>query len=99
MYKSTRCKLGEAVTLKFQITQHSRYSNLMKKLITNLGCGRIELNKERSAVYFLVTKFNDILQKIIPFFEKYPLEGLKSLDFACFKKVAELMKDKADMTE
>jgi hypothetical protein len=42
----------------------------MISLITNLRCGRIELNlgRKMSAVYFIVTKFKDITEKIIPFF-------------------------------
>jgi len=31
---------------------------------------------------------------IIPFFEKYPISGIKSLDFADFKKVYEMLKKK-----
>ena len=37
--------------------------------------------------------------KIIPFFEKYPIKGVKALDYADFCKVAELMKNKAHLTE
>jgi hypothetical protein len=48
---------------------------------------------------FTVRKLSDILKIIIPFFEKYPLRGTKSLDFADFCKVAELMKDKAHLTK
>jgi len=46
-----------------------------------------------------VTEFSDVTEKIIPFFYKHPIEGKKSLDFAHFKRVAELMKDKAHLTE
>jgi len=42
-YNSSTCKSGEAVMLKFHIAQHSRDNELMRSLITNLGCGRIEL--------------------------------------------------------
>ena len=36
--------------------------------------------------------FSDIINIIIPFFEKYPILGIKSLDFADFKKVADIVK-------
>ena len=39
-----------------------------------------------------------IVNKIIPFFNDYPILGIKSLDFADFKKVAELMKTKQHLT-
>lgn len=35
---------------------------------------------------------------IIPFFETYPIQGTKSLDFADFKKVAEILKKKEHLT-
>ena len=60
-------KLGKSVVLKFHIVQHSRDIELMKMLISTLGCGRIELALKQSAVYYVVTKFQDILEKLIPF--------------------------------
>ena len=70
----------------------------MKILITALGCGRIELNLARSAVYFLVTRYQDITEKVIPFFDKYSLKGVKVSDYSYFKKVAILMSNKAHLT-
>lgn len=96
---SSTTKLGEAVILKFYIAQHSRDKDLIKSLINNFGCGRIELNLEKSAVYFVITKFKDITDKVIPFFEKYPIQGVKALKFSNFKKVFELMKNKSHLTK
>ena len=36
---------------------------------------------------------------IIPFFQKYPIIGVKAKDFEDFTKVALLMQDKAHLTE
>lgn len=47
---------------------------------------------------FTIRNFTDIVNTIIPFFEKYPILGAKSLDFADFKKVAELVKNKEHLT-
>jgi LAGLIDADG endonuclease len=43
-------------------------------------------------VDFQVTKFSDIINIIIPFFIKYPIQRQKALDFEYFKKAAEIMK-------
>lgn len=64
----------------------------MKILISTLGCGRIELNLAKSAVYFLVTKYQDIVNKVIPFFDKYLIKGVKVSDYSYFKKVAILIR-------
>ena len=37
--------------------------------------------------------------KLYPFFNDYPIQGIKSLDFADFKKVAEIIKNKDHLTD
>ena len=69
----------------------------MISLIEYLNCGNI--NKKSKAVDFKVTKFSDIMYKIIPFFKKYPIEGVKLKDFHDFCKVADLVKDKKHLTK
>jgi LAGLIDADG endonuclease len=49
-------------------------------------------------VDFQVTKFSDIVNIIIPFFDKYPIQGQKALDFEDFKKVVEIMKSNDHLT-
>lgn len=61
-----------------------------------LDCGKIY--KSRMAVDFLVSKINDITNKIIPFFNKYNIVGIKSQDFQYFKKVAFLIKNRDHLT-
>jgi hypothetical protein len=39
---------------------------------------------------YVVYKFYDILNKIIPFFDTYSLKGKKLLDFYDFKKIASI---------
>jgi hypothetical protein len=89
---------GYTVLLRFQIAQHNRDVELMKSFITYLECVRIEENSKSSMVYFVVSRFEDIIKKVIPFFDKYPIFGIKSMDFKSFKNVAKLMQGKAHLT-
>lgn len=57
----------------------------MKILISTFGCGRIELN-------LAITKYQDIVDKVIPFFDKYLIKGVKVSDYSDFKKVAILIR-------
>lgn len=50
------------------------------------------------SVHLQVMNIKDIQDIIIPFFEKYRIQGKKSLDFLDFKKVAELIKNKEHLT-
>ena len=49
-------------------------------------------------INFQITKFSDIVNIIIPFFDKYPIQGQKALDFEDFKKVVEIMKTNDHLT-
>ena len=92
-------KTGKSVVLKFHIVQHSRDLELIKSLISHLGCGRVELALKQSAVYFVVTNLQDILGKIIPLFDKCNIQGIKHLDYDDFRKVAMLLQDKQHLSE
>ena len=43
--------------------------------------------------------FKILKKKIIPFFNKYKIQGVKQLDFLDFCKIVELMKNKAHLTK
>ena len=62
-----------------------------------MGCGKIYLYKEK--VNFRVTKYSDLSGKIIPFFQKYSVLGVKALDFKDFCIAAEMMKNKKHLTQ
>ena len=77
--KSNSHKIGYQVWLEFSIKQHERDKKLMWLISKYLGCGKIyKDSRPRSPVcYFRIIKFKDIQNKLIPFFEKYPLIGVK----------------------
>ena len=96
-YKSN-AKLGITPKLIFSVTQHSRDKELMSNFVTYLGCGRYTKRSSGDAGDFLCTRFSEIVGKIIPFFNEYPIIGSKLKDFEDWKKVAELMSTKAHLT-
>ncbi len=107
--KSEAHKTGFVVQLRMTIGQHSRDTFLINSLIQYLNCGRFSKSSTASFVKFAVSSCDDINEKIIPFFDKSPLQGTKRLDFLTplrrvrgkptdFCRVAELMKEKAHLT-
>ena len=60
------------------------------------GCGNFY--EEGKKVRYIVTNFPDIKNKIIPFFQKYLIEGNKSQDFKDFCNAAEIIKEKGHLT-
>lgn len=59
-----------------------------KNMKTSVHCSE----SKNTALLQIKSKF-DIENKIIPFFSKYPLVGIKPLDFEDFKKASELVKN------
>ena len=90
---------GLSVSLVFSISQHVRDEVLLTKFIDYLGCGKIERASTRpDGVTFVINKFSDIKEKVIPFFHSYTLQGIKYMDFQDFVKIANLMENKGHLT-
>ena len=105
--KSSENKVGHRFRLKFGSCLHIRDRNLLigianyfNILNNNLMASKYIYDSATRETNLLQIKNNsDIINKIIPFFDQYPILGIKSLDFADFKKVAELVKNKEHLTE
>lgn len=70
----------------------------MKRLVEYLGCGRLIYTPARDSCDIRVSSFSNIVDIIIPFLDKYPIQGEKSLDYACLQKAADIMKAKGHLT-
>jgi NADH:ubiquinone oxidoreductase subunit 2 (subunit N) len=88
---------SKGVALIFKVTQDKRDEKLLKSLVDYFKCGRYYTCLSNAADY-IVTKFDDINTKIIPFLKKYSTLGDKGLYFASFKHVAGLMENKTYLT-
>jgi hypothetical protein len=83
------------VWLHFQITQHNRDTLLMERIVTYLGWGGSVKKRNTDAVDFKLNKFETLDSIIIPFFQKYPLQSAKCLDYLSFIEVANIIKSKS----
>jgi hypothetical protein len=98
------------VSLRFTIVQHNKDEQLLQSFIKYFSLAEglstagkkskyVYKYKDKDAVRFDVTRYSDLTEKIIPFFDKYPICGDKAKDFEDFKKVALLIQSKAHLTE
>ena len=92
--------LGKRVQLRFGIGLNIRDKALIKYLTVyfNLSDNLKNIYFDLNSARFEVVKFSNITDKIIPFFEKYPIQGKKSLDFIYFKQAVEIIKSKNHLT-
>lgn len=92
------------VRLIFEIELREDDEPILHEIQKSLNCGNIyRLDYERYAkwrphVKFKVSNFTDISQKVIPFFQRYPLQAKKRLQFEKFCQVAELIKSRQHLT-
>lgn len=94
--QSVKYTAGYQIQTRLRITQHTRDRALLYLIASYFDCGKIELS--RNVENFCVSSYKEVVNIIIPFFNKYPLLGSKNLEFEDFCKVAELMKNKAHLT-
>ena len=92
-------EIKEKVRLRFQISQHFRDAALLNSFIEYFDCGNYYLKSDKDLSEFVVEKFSNIFNNIIPFFKEYPIFGIKALDFADFCEAADIMKVGGHLTE
>lgn len=74
------------MSFKFTITQETLELDMLKELILFFGCGNVNTSLTHGGV-FVVGSMIDLQTKVIPFFDKYPLQTKKYYSFLLFKKV------------
>nr|ADN05145.1 LAGLIDADG homing endonuclease I-LtrII [Leptographium truncatum]ADZ76452.1 LAGLIDADG homing endonuclease [Leptographium truncatum]4LQ0_A Chain A, LAGLIDADG homing endonuclease [Leptographium truncatum] len=92
-------KTGYAVLTYFELAMNSKDKQLLEliKKTFDLECN-IYHNPSDDTLKFKVSNIEQIVNKIIPFFEKYTLFSQKRGDFILFCKVVELIKNKEHLT-
>ena len=96
--KSLTTKIGFQVQLRFQITQHSVDKTFMCSLVNFWSCGKVFFSLRENKVDFQNLNFKDLCDKVIPLFQRIPLQGVKSKDFSDFCKAVDIMKVKGHLT-
>ena len=75
----------------FHVTQHSKHKEILYEIQKIMNCG-IVIKKygQENTMQFVVQNRKDLVNKIIPFFRKYPLI-VKARDFEIFAEVVRRM--------
>ena len=96
--KAPKNNLGWQLEASFTINLHKKDVELLKLIQAYFGgVGRI--GKERNGCCdFSVSSLNQILTRIVPHFDKYPLNSQKHADYLLFREVVMMMKDGEHLT-
>lgn len=96
--KSDELKVGYRAEIGFQITQHSRDQVFMESFIPYFNCGKLKKDARHLVLYFTVSNFTHLIERIIPFFQEHKIQGVKFLDYEDWCKAADIIKTKAHLT-
>jgi len=97
-------KKGQGLTgfkpfLEFKITQKKYSIDLLLKIKEFFNCGRINIdNSKTETLKFVVTNINDLMNKVLPHFDNFPLKSSKYLNYIDFKEAVFLMYNKEHFT-
>ncbi len=70
----------------------------MESIVKYLDCGKVFKRSSQAAVDFKVTKFDEVIGKIIPFLQKYPLQSVKHVNFLDWVEASNLIENKEHLT-
>jgi hypothetical protein len=70
---------------------NERDRELLQDLQTFFGCGWIRESKSDRTYMYEARSVTDLLDPIIPHFERYPLRGSKAVSFAAFADVCRMI--------
>lgn len=72
--------------LEFAIVLRPDDAEILELIQNSIRCGKITYTKDGSQVRLSVQNSGDILNVVIPFFEKYKLHAKKKIDFELWKE-------------
>ena len=95
-------KFGWQAIPEFHISQNFTSREVLEEIKSFLGCGYIKPNdapgKRDKTLVYVVRDRNDLLNRIIPFFLKFPLRTAKRDDFETFREIVLMMNKNHHLT-
>ena len=86
-----KLRTGIEVRPSFSITLNKRDLKTLEEIRHYFGVGGIRFSKSDHCYKFEVRAIKDIFKKILPHFERYPLQTSKQKDFQLFKRICFLV--------
>jgi len=101
IYNNSQMKTGKSITFSVEMKQHSNSVHVLKSIKKYFdNKGQISFsNKHKTVMRFKISNFNDIINIIIPHFDKYPLITSKFLNYNDFKKAIMIIKSGSHLTD
>ena len=90
---SRRHRFGWEVRPSFSVSQNAERAELLSRIREVWQCGSIRPDRSDKTLKFEVRNISDLVEKVLPHFQAYPLVSSKQADVSRFKRVCQLMRE------
>ena len=97
--RSKRHKFGWEIRPSFSVSQNRDRAEVLRLFKEKLGCGMIRPDRSDHTLKYEVRSVPNLVEKVIPHFEKYPLLSGKQQVFENFSKICQLMANGKHLTK
>ena len=89
--RSARHAHGWDIRPSFSVSQNHERAQVLELFRKTLGCGTLRPDRSDRTLKFEVRSVPELVAKVIPHFQKYPMLSAKQRDFDIFTVICEMM--------
>jgi hypothetical protein len=90
--RNRSCRVGFQLVPEFHVSQNGDRAQVLELIRDRLGCGYIKPNSKKDRALVLVVRDREeLIERVIPFFEQYQLLSTKHVDFETFARIVRAM--------
>jgi len=89
--RSQRHRFGWEIRPSFSVSQNGDRAEVLGMLKNHFGCGSIRPDRSDRTLKYEGRSIRDLIEKVIPHFERFPLLSGKRRDFEKFVRICRLM--------
>jgi hypothetical protein len=83
--------------IEFAIMLKGDDKEILYKIRDTLECGKVGNIDKRGSIRYAINDINDLSNKVVPFFQKYPLHAKKRHDFDLWREAVTIFKIKQQL--
>ena len=89
--KSRRHKFGWEIRPSFSVSQNGDRAEVLELYRERFGCGSVRPDRSDKTLKYETRCIEDLVERVVPHFEQYPLLSSKREDFGRFARICRMM--------
>lgn len=89
----SKLRIGLEVRPSFSVSQNEDRSEVLRLFQETFDCGTIRPDRSDKTFKFETRNLKNLIEKVIPFFKRFPLKSSKNKDFELFSEVCLMMNE------